>query len=924
MIKVSLKYWQNHKRMAFSVIGAVALSIASIMCCCFFVRGLHLARYESYLQNMGNYNFVVTNVSEQQKKLIEESKYFSEHASMEIWGNVESTQNKNDFLAGTITEDGQKLYHLKCEEGTYPSAKNQIAANRETFEALGVYPKVGEMVELRLKGRDGTSIKTEEFYISGILDSLSKERGLSMITEFSFPKVFIGMQDIEASECVMLLIENPNADIDEICNWLIENQMLYSFQSARIMAQVLMLTMTGELNQKNIDATLSHAQKDFESNVLIPIFSLAICGVSIISIYVAIRMLLSERKRQLDILRGLGLTRKRTLIMLVGEILVLVIVGIFAGMLLGSIGYGITLLVQKVFFHQSIYSAFWVEKIIASVTLNPYTYPLKICLESIVCVGIIFLLQNVREKEQRQTKSKKNRLYQQLKKTFVSGRSYQICTGILVTTLMMAGYFGSLYFMERTRFETQELQQNLQAMNVGNCDYSLEKNFYVSTCGVADSNRHNGGISDEDIEALEQREDVLSCRYIIEDRSAKIRIDKSESIKLHEALASAKITYSIDYLADLNQKIEEWLGYEQDNRYNIPIIGTSQMQLAELEDYLLQGSINHEQMMAGNEVILLYLTKDAKCPYQVGDIIEMTDLVKVDEKTEEFDFSTGNIPNGYEPQFYWNYVGEDGILESELNPGYVFGKRVDYTAKVAGIMYISDESYQEFYQTRSLTGNSQFQILCDMQAFQAWELPDNNITKLEVQVENPAENTSFAHFWYGMVGHSLDVTGTSHLTVEKNILKTKITYFSFFVAIFSLLMLVGLFGIINMTNRELTIKEDAIKDVRRLGITKRRLYLFFILQKVKYALIGAAFCWLPVAIFESVRIYILHNMENGKLDGIFVGVKPWYLQFPSYYRLLEQPFIRVFIGIVSGCALLLLLIELYAVYRTFRKLQKTM
>ena len=932
MRKISWKYWIHHKSRALSVIGAIALAVASIMCCCFLVRGMISAKYLQSLDMEGNYNYIAKNVTKDQINQVEHSGYFQEVASLIQYGQV---QSKNGTLApvGYLDEQAQELYHYSCETGRYPTKANEIVGTRSALESMGVYPQVGEKVTLELVDSSGNVKISQEFHVSGILRDIKQERALFDDPLFVFPKIFIGKQEMEASQTELLLVENSDIQKDDMTNWMVKNNISYSERDGRLESQAIFLPMLDEMTQKNIDAMIQTAEKDFDSAVLIPLFSILICILSIISVYVAISIVLGERVKQLDLIRCLGLSQKRVNHMLTAELAVLSLLGMLFGMILGILGYGLILLIQANLFGQKVYPAYVVDKIPAAATLNPYLYPILLCGECIIVIAVVMLLflnwksspyikGNHKQKLLRLKHVSKKTLYRVVYKATKNEKRYQICSVILMAILMSVACFGSLYFMERTNQETQRIQASLKGMNALDCDYSANKDFKISTCGLADSNRHNGGIASQYIEKLEKRSDVKKVRSAIEARSTKFILHKDANAALQQRLAHAEVKRDDHFLSELDAKTNEKLGLQNYNVYNIPTLGVSKEQLKDLKKYLIAGDMDLNSMESGSDVVIIWKENQADCPFHVGDELPMTDIVKTDKTTEEFNFSTGLVPDGYKPSFTYHYIGDDGKEEPDERSGYVFGERVSYKVNVSGIIFISDKSTANFYQTASLMGSTDFEILCSDKAFENWKLPDRNVTKLSVTVDNPAGNKDFVHFWYEMIGNSIDMNSTSSLMLAKSIRSSQITYASFCIAILTMLCLIGMLAIINMMNREIRLKEKNMKYLWRLGMNRRKLCVYLLLQRIKYPLIGICVAWIPVWVFDLICNYIMRNVKDGTFSQEYLGATPWYIIFPANYELFKQPFIPIMIAVFVGGVLLMAVASLPSIHYIWKQLDK--
>ena len=103
--------------------------------------------------------------------------------------------------------------------------------------------------------------------------------------------------------------------------------------------------------------------------------------------------------------------------------------------------------------------------------------------------------------------------------------------------------------------------------------------------------------------------------------------------------------------------------------------------------------------------------------------------------------------------------------------------------------------------------------------------------------------------------------------------------------------MIGMLAVINIMDREIRLKEKNMKYLWNLGMNRKKLCVYLLLQRMKYPLIGLGVAWIPVWFFDLICKYIMRNVNNGTFDQSYLGGIPWYLVFPANYELFKQPFI---------------------------------
>ena len=947
MYKVAFKYWLFHKKELFSILFTIAVSMASIMSCTFLIRGMFVKHYETVLDNGGSYDFIFLEVDDTDCKTIRNSGFFEKGGRLKIYGEIEGVSDRA-YTAGSVDAQGQELYHHSCQSGRYPENIQEIAATKECLEALGVEPELGAKAHLIINCADG-AVYESDFTVSGILCDLVQERYLFECPEIQLPEMFFYNLDASAVN-YFITIETVQYTAEDVFSFADENNLQCLYTAHFTGAQSVFLPAGGESTRQNQEFLMQYIQKDFNSAVLVPVLSIIIALLSGISIYAALSSSYRERKKSLDMIRCIGLTKKKMFIQIAMENFLLSGAGILLGYGLGILCYVGILLVQKELFGLRIYPAFKVVDIVSHATANPYTYPLAICMECVICICILLLvhMHAVTDKfvflpQQENSVCFKichrrnsfqvhaDRVWKKVKrvnsvttgrrilhKCFAGNISSRVFLSILMICIISVGSFCCLYFAECYQDKVEKMLSD-EEMNDADFDYAAYKDFSKSNVLTLGANRHHGGITPEDIKRLEESTGITDMRYAVESKSTKILIKVngdgiSKDRELKKFLKGNEIKASMSYLGELDKKTKEYFGYGGYHLYGIPTVGVSKSQLQSLESHIISGSVNWDALRQGKEVILIQYG-ESECPYRVGDTIQMTDVVQENEEYEKFDFSGGMLPKNVKPAFTWHSLNEDNQPEGEELDGYVFGKRKDYEVSVGAVMEIEADSADNFYCTASKSGNNAIQFLCSIEAFAAWGLRDRNITKVKVSLDNPSKRKEFSKLWYEILGNSTDMAGTSSIARTEKKKNIFVDYISIIIAIVAVLLLCSVLGCYHLIQRELLYKEETLKKLGELGMSRKRICLHALKENLKYPLVGILLGWLPVAAFDWIGDAIRRSL--GSVVSI-TGRTPWYLIYPYTIQTLNRSTLPVLLTafVITG------VLVAYMVVHTMKKLLK--
>ena len=556
-INLSLKYWGKHRKRAFSIIFAIAASMAALTCATFLARSVAVANLESQLDSSGSYDVIIPNISTENLGIYESDSRFSAAGVLYRGGTI-TTYGSESFCFGALSDTAVDLYHFTPEKGRYPESSGEITAYRSFFEANGCSARVGNKLHLELCDFEGNIIRESEFTIVGVLENergSGINRSLGGQISYTFPQVFLCCEDMPESSFRDLLANYAiDTDIRQMKDEFEDKGIDYYDGSRLMMMNSVALAPMMEISEAGLDAALDNANKDFYAYALIPTFSAVVLLVAFVSIYNVISTSLAERKRQLAMLRCIGMERRQAIKMALTETFFMVIGSMSVGFVLGVAIYIGILALQKSA-GVNVYPAFRVHKVIRATTVNPYVFPAVSCF---ICSFSAVLLPYLMEISSSPIESmQSNNPVIHRKSLGIKNRAAvlgKMSGGIrqnlscffIVLIVTWSSVFGYSYFSAQSARDNRVYKEQLENSQLMGVDYLAQRNFYYALCGNAQLNRHGSGIPPELVQNIYQSGDIKAVYGVVEAKSTKAVYHVNEATEeVLMALSTTSLTNNI-------------------------------------------------------------------------------------------------------------------------------------------------------------------------------------------------------------------------------------------------------------------------------------------------------------------------------------------------------------------------------------------
>lgn len=906
----------------------------------FFARSTSQTNLENNLDYYGNYDIVVPLIEKEELQRLFEREDIAQCETILNGGTCKTKYSARVRFGAMESPGAQELFHYEPEKkGRYPAAVGEICGYRSSFEAMGVAPVLGNRLELELYDVEGDYVETREFTIVGVLNDQKDIYGesyrtmehISMMSfigltldDIDFPQMFLYKEDIPENYTTTAIARCTPDSVP----WYVETELRKDGIGACYNYRLAAYTMVAQIDAKTENELYDRvdlAYKDFYSSTVIPVFMGIVLLVSFISIYGVMKAAMLERQRQLGLLRSLGMSKCQVMKTLLGEAFLFDAVGVTAGYALGILVYAVYLQVINSFGNIYIYSAFHADPAAKAVSLNPYLYPWLLGIVFSVPAVIIPLVKGCRmspnemlfpEKAAEITRKGSGvKPHRMIGKIVGMKRNRDKGVVLLIFITSWTFVFGAAFMLGKSDSDNSTVMGRLNEVSKVDADYYVGKDFSNKEVGNLQYNRHDMGVSKEDMHVLREGEDVAELLAVM--RLPGVQLLYQESTipeNLREALSKLDTVHNVgEGLGELFYKSKIAKGYsEEDLMYGLPCVAIDDDLLESLEQYVVSGELDIEGLRNGSKIAIVeYPDAEMTNPYAVGDQVSLTDAVIFDPYVEAFDFSHGEVPLGYAPTFY--YDDTDGLRTH--SPGYAFGEKVVFDAEVCAVLYIGDEYLGQRLYAESFVSNERrtgyispgYNIICSVEAPSKWGLPDRCYTDVYVNLKSGADLDRFETLWYTVIGRSGDVINISQSAVKRKILMTDLSNVVLFASMIVLVILAGCFGMVNAYHFAVNKNMHNIQILRAVGMSRRMMISSYVRGMFFLPLIAAVTSIIPVGIFDLMARYTYHYAieqehfnyliaENGKMVA-----ECWQLRFPWYIHMWEQPVVLLMVvGFVSA------------------------
>ena len=847
------------------IILPIILCISSLFCILQLKTSYEMYQYNKILSDYGDYDFLIYDVSDEDYQKLSKCDSVQKVGKLYRIGAAE----KNDVVVsyGVVDSCASDMLSINLIDGKYPEKDNEALVSKEYLTRIGIHPIVGNKINVNLSNNPKGEINNE-FEIVGIFDKyryINGSKELKWIyqagddsTDSAFPEIYLSEEATSINPTfgffknavvfkVDITRELDDADIyREIQSGSGElgflkkyfNDKALSCHNSRLINDLVLewssddIDSANTMGYNNVTKRISNCtiKIDFLTVVILPLLSFTIIIIGISSVVSAMKTSIYDRKERFKTLSVLGMSAKQIISCMSLEILVWAFVGTFLGLISGHCIYSISLSILKGF-----PSAANANKFIRAITLSPYPF-IALFIFLYIVLGIAFAIRSIKGKGNTRYNKRKHKIHgtisaiNYLHKSDIVMKKNSIFSKIIIITLSFSVITSYIYVKE-----CQKTDITYQNYDYPYGNYYAERDYYLCTTDDYFENHHESGISPQYLERIANFDCVNGVYASIINCSSKLVYDESNqiAIKLNNHLSEAlqKGRYSpdeYDYASDV--EILNEIGYKENEQlFCTPTIGISDNFLEQLVQYVIAGEINIQKIKSGDEVILLQSMLASGDPlyeeyrklglsppsssafdltevFSIGDVLPLSDVVYNDEIDSNNDINFNSV------EYY--KLGRSG-------------NRANFSPEIGAIVKIDDEDMRNLISYMGCDGKQPlFNIICSVDSFTAWNLPDRNYSRLYVDVKPDDDYMSFEAFWNQIIEKAEKTHFESSFEILKSIEDTERLNANIFYAVFLVLFFNGILGIVFAVSYSCRIHLKKFTQLYQLGIKKKYFYLY--------------------------------------------------------------------------------------------------
>lgn len=783
---------KNKKRIFFMAVGIV-LSIFLIISASMLVDSIKNEYYKTVVdQTGGTYDVLLFTWNGSGLEELKKDSLVNKSTFATPLGKYEVPNSAYSIDIGGYENNVTELLNFKLLQGRYPSGNNEIAIEKWVMEALPEKYDIGDKISLpsKLEVMTANGIKVlennNEFTLVGLFDHKStayghKSVGKAYVTK-EFAESIIKDKQVQYSGYLSFKSKQP------IQEGLVQLVSTNSYSQISFMPNSIKSFMV--LGQKILD---------FACAVLFVIVGI----VASIIIYNIFNVSVAERTKEFGILRALGASQQRVKVLVLGEGIMMGIIFIPVGLLLGN--FIITLIISSIIGESGVTSIFNAPKsgtitavLVGFITIIIGTYFPAQKASTISPIEAIVSNNNLNLKGRKI----KNRLQ-------TKGRLHK---DISFTTRMAKLNLNR----NRKRFATTVISLSVSIMmfmtvnyliNLANPVNRYKNNFDGDFTILADSNDISLGVSIGEINKLSEIRglDKVSKKKIV---NTSIEIKKEKLTK-----------QGIDYVEAEGRSNNYTKQLISQGRYRFvtDIVGFDSTELMNLEDKLLEGKLDIDEMKEKPIILLAQnLNNYNFTALKVGDIIRIG-CPKYDEKGKQVGYSNEDFIIG-------------GLLKEEA--------------------------------IKSIGGSEKQKIIMSNEAAEKY-MGVKNFQEVKVTLNNKA-NYEEAEM---IIRDNLKLNRGAKITSFKEELeRVKKTNFQLSLVLYSFIFIVATISIINLINimsMNAILRSKEIGMMRALGLGNDEVRKIIIHEGLLYG-IASGGIGITLGIILTYLIYIAGNQLIGQ------------------------------------------------------------
>jgi putative ABC transport system permease protein len=921
------KYWMSHKKQALSILVSIIIMSSAVMFISLLTRSENRYSFHEVLDMCGNFDGGLYNATESEIDLIKEQDEMNQTGKTVVFGRIGNFDYSEHTVAVGYFEDdtAKELMHLPISQGKFPEKENEIAVEVSTLISMNIQPLIGSELNFILYDMDIQPIEEKTYTLVGVIDDLSSNSfrrnnditnldPSEYVSEYPDPLAITSKKEGEKYPALYTNVQFTYVDGERLVrpSWeeLDEDVAeLLRAKSSNNIGRHYAITSFITYHSGNISERFREGEKQGLSgnSRLVIIYAVICLIISAISIYMIISIYLLKRLESFRLLRLCGMTKKRTLRIMILEMFIFGVIGIVVGIGIASLAHEITLFARHIIYNAPVYRGYFIEYVLESRSFNPFIFTV-IVTGITIFAGFIYpfikVLKTPISSGEVIKKIKTKKYGNPLKKTITACRSTVLMTLFILITI----FSSTLGMMVRDgSVASIDSQSSMAKSMTAGFDGYISRNKWIDTEKFANIN-YDKGFSLDIISELEGKKYVLSVSALLTDHTVMVYLENNErELELRKKLSSIDLKNQVKNVVKRDKSLDfdrEWQGYLQHHEdfglddtyayYSIPVVACNNYLLSQLEEYIIDGEINVEALNRGEQVLIIEHRDnldEVRNAFEVGDRINIFTSIAVDEKQISIlrDDRYAHLPQ--EPFFAHPVVG--GIITVT-------------DSEISNLLeYIGYNPYK----------TPGFNLITSYEGYRTWNFPQKNYDKVGINLTSKEYAEELDEFIYGKISSDMGVTYVS-LSEQLEGIQRDMKNRAFIYSV--MLILMGAIFVIGFINAFIMYLNNSMRhfsSLRALGISQYNLKKHIAIESLKLpvfcAVISGIICflikWAYKLLFDYQQALLTVKAPGAAPEEVTVLMQKYIKiqeKFFMNFQLWEQDFILPLAAISLGISLL--------------------
>lgn len=481
------RYWKRNKRSLLTIVLSVAFLVIMLLVTLLFERTDLRRELHEYYNTDGAFDIEYRNVDEDTLSLIHNNPTVEAVGEIYCIGKVQF--GDSSATVGAFKDSvAQELAHYPLTEGRLPENSGEIVLTESLKHTFCPFAEIGDIVTLPILDWNGESFDESQYTLVGILEDTSRTTFEDPIYGYDYcdPRVLLSYEEAagfaggytnvmfqftEGARLALSDYEDPAFTQEDA----LRHECFERGYSLSGIGRAHGIQMVSGADSEDEISVSSKSQ-------MIRIISVFAVIISVISLFCSISIVMKNRMDSIRLMRCIGYSKARIQRMLMLEALMLFFIGIILGTIFGILIYEGVFAVQTELFGLSSYRGYLAEWVVVERTYPPFLTAILMAGVTILLSYAVILVRLHRELGI-VTTAKKKRYYRKVRSvsSAVSRTLSQGAIGVLqsiaLVCVLFASTIGYLYCTQDGKGYSVVAQTTLN-------DYSHQENIYEVLDGV--------------------------------------------------------------------------------------------------------------------------------------------------------------------------------------------------------------------------------------------------------------------------------------------------------------------------------------------------------------------------------------------------------------------------------------------------------